>query len=98
MTQWWILGEVQLLKQIEPAISLEIDKVLKLNMEDEAIDFEWSNKITQKRRISWPYRGRLENQLKLANEIARVGKKFLKWSRNIWKSTWISQWGRSRGG
>ena len=31
-------------------ILLEIDKILKLNLEDKAIDFERSNQITQNRR------------------------------------------------
>ena len=47
MTQWGILRDVQLLRTIEPMISLEIYKVQKLDLVDKSIDFERSNQITQ---------------------------------------------------
>ena len=83
---------------MEPMTFLEIYKVLKLNLEDKAIGFERSNQITQNWRSAWLNRRRLENQLELANEIAQVGQEFLNWSRKIWQSTRISQWGHLRGG
>ena len=54
-----------------------MDKVIKLNMRDKAINFEWFNQITQKLRISRPDQGRLENHLKLANRISLMEKNIL---------------------
>ena len=44
------LREVQILEQIRPMGFFEMDKALKLNLEDGAINFERSNQIAQKYR------------------------------------------------
>ena len=70
---------------------LELDKVLKLNMEDETINPERSNQIALKWRSSQPDWGRLENQIKMINQIYRMEKNFLNGSKNIRHSYRTSQ-------
>ena len=98
MNQQGILREVQLIKKTEPMVLLEIDKVLKLNLEDKAIDFEQSNQINQNWRSYWLDQRIFECQLELAKENDRLGEEFLNLPKNIWQLTWISQWGCSKRG
>ena len=59
-----------------PIRFLERVNVLRLNLEDEKINFKWSNQIARKWRIYRLDWGRLENHLKLANIVALDREKF----------------------
>ena len=79
-------------------ILIKIDKVIKLNLKDKAIDFDRFNQITKKGRSSWPDQRRLENQIKLSNEIDLTGNNFFDWFGKIWQYIWMIQWDLSMEG
>ena len=95
-SQWDAWGMYNFSNKLDQWYFSKWTKVLKLNLGDETIDFKRSNQIAQKWRSSWPYQGRLYNQLKLANRITRMYKQFLSWERKISYSARTSQSGLSR--